>query len=847
MAHVEGMQKVPRFSMIGVMIWSLAVYFLLTIFLMLFVWVKSFPDPNLGSLARPAAAPPELSIEISLPSFLSFSLHTPEAQRPLVRLLRAFSILAIIVVPLSHLPIGSLLARRRRGRKIPDSLQIWCERAALRSARTTAGLCFLAAACDVAARILTLLGGDPRLHFFAIRSIPFYVVTALLVSFFVYYWQNYRIAILYSPHIFTRAGFVRSSPQLHRKTIRSQILLSKVITALLPIALVIFFLVAFLSSADMNALPEAQRSLLLGDFARLYGVLVAQGDIPASGSFVMPYLNVVDTILFIGGMATAFGITLVMLLLISKWSTQSIVVPLQELQHNVMATAQGDFSHETTVRDTDEIGELTENFNGMLASLRESDRLRIEKEAADTANRAKSAFLANMSHELRTPLNAILGFSQILGRSGTLDADQRQSLATISQSGAHLLSLINDILDMSKIEAGRAEAHPAAFDLREMLTAIEGMFALRAREKGLTLIFDTAPDLPRHVRTDEGKMRQVLVNLLSNAVKFTERGGITLRVRSRPEAVGDVRLLFEVEDTGIGIASGDIESIFEPFVQSRSAHAAQEGTGLGLAISRRYIQLLDGKMSVKSELGKGSIFSFDLRVEAAAQGEVAQARPRRRVIGLAPGQPRFRILVAEDRDSNRELLMKLLAPLKLDVRGVKNGAECVAVWESWQPHLIWMDMRMPVMDGYEATRRIKSGARGHATVVIALTASAFESDRRLILSEGCDDFVRKPFVEEEIFEKLEKHLGLRFLTEEQHAEEPAAAREPAVPLTSEILSPMPAQWRAEFRKATVEADYARLERMVENIRPTHPGAAEALAALLRGFEYEKILAALGNA
>jgi DNA-binding response OmpR family regulator len=158
-----------------------------------------------------------------------------------------------------------------------------------------------------------------------------------------------------------------------------------------------------------------------------------------------------------------------------------------------------------------------------------------------------------------------------------------------------------------------------------------------------------------------------------------------------------------------------------------------------------------------------------------------------------------------------------------------------------------MDMRMPVMDGYEATRRIKSGARGHATVVIALTASAFESDRRLILSEGCDDFVRKPFVEEEIFEKLEKHLGLRFLTEEQHAEEPAAAREPAVPLTAEMLSPLPAQWRAEFRKATVEADYARLERMVENIRPTHPGAAEALAALLRGFEYEKILAALGNA
>jgi signal transduction histidine kinase/DNA-binding NarL/FixJ family response regulator len=839
-------RKVPRFSMIGVVISSLVVYFLLTIFLMLFVWVKSFPDPILGAPAPPDAAPPGLTFDISVPSFLTFSLHTPEAQRPIVRLLRALSLLAIVAVPLGHVPISSLLARRRRGREVSESLQILSERLALRSARSTAVLCFLAAGSDVTARIITLLGGDSRLHMFAVRCIPFYVVTALLVSFFVYYWQNYRIAILYSPYIFTRTGFVRGSPRPRRKTIRSQILLSKVITALLPIALVILFLVALLSSADMNALPEAQRSLLLGDFARLYAVMVAQGEIPGTGSFTMPYLNVADTVLFMGGMATAFGITLVMLLLISKWSTLSIVVPLQELQHNVMATAEGDFSHETPVRDTDEIGELTENFNGMLASLRGSERLRIEMEAADTANRAKSAFLATMSHELRTPLNAILGFSQILGRSGTLDADQRQSVATISQSGAHLLSLINDILDMSKIEAGRTELHTVAFDFREMLGGIEGMFVLKARDKGLALIFDLAPDIPRHVRTDEGKLRQVLVNLMGNAVKFTERGGITLRARSRPEAAGDVRLMFEVEDTGVGIAPGDLEAIFEPFVQSRNAPTAQEGTGLGLAISRGHIQLLGGKVAVQSELGKGSIFSFDLRAALAAQDDVTQPRLRRTVVGVAPGQQRFRILVAEDRDSNRELLMKLLAPLELDVRGVKNGAECVSMWESWQPHLIWMDMRMPVMDGYEATRRIKASARGQATVVIALTASAFESDRRLILSEGCDDFVRKPFVEEEIFEKLEKHLGLRFVTEEQHGGKPDAAPEPAAPLTAELLSPLPAQWRAEFHKATVEADYARLARMVEEIRPDHPDAAAALAALLRGFEYEKILAALDS-
>jgi len=248
-------------------------------------------------------------------------------------------------------------------------------------------------------------------------------------------------------------------------------------------------------------------------------------------------------------------------------------------------------------------------------------------------------------------------------------------------------------------------------------------------------------------------------------------------------------------------------------------------------------------MSATSEVGKGSVFSFDVRVALSEQGQVASPRPTRRIVGLAPGQPRFRLLIAEDRDSNRELLTKILAPLGFEVRGVRNGAECVALWESWEPQLIWMDMRMPVMDGYEATRKIKATAKGQATVIIALTASAFESDRRLILSEGCDDFVRKPFVEEEIFEKLEKHLGVRFLTEEGAGGTGGpAARE--TPLTPEAVAALPSDWREGFRKATVEADFARLQAMIEAIRPSHSEAARALASLVEGFQYEKILAAL---
>ena len=826
--------------MFRVVLAGIILYVLLTVFLMIFVWWKSAALAGMAAQTGGSLTP--LAFELSVRSFVAFTMHMPPAVSPFVRLCRIITVLSIVAILGVHMPLNVLLAKRRRGKKVPERLQEGAENIALRSAVTTGTLSFVAAASDVSARTIAMMAANVYDQRLALRSIPFYVVVVLLISFFVYYWQNHRIRIIYSPFIFTRPGFVQASRKLRHKTILVQMSLSKVITALLPICLVILYLFAFRSTADLNALPADQRNVLLGDFAPLYHTLAERGVIPNIGPLEVPYLTAADTLLFFGGVSTAFVITLVLLVLISKWSTLGIVVPLKELQRNVMLTARGDFSHVTPVRDTDEIGDLTENFNGMIASLRESGRLRIEKEAAVTANRAKSAFLANMSHELRTPLNAILGFAQLLGRGTNLDPDQKENVQTISRSGTHLLSLINDILDMSKIEAGRTELNPAPFDLKETLVALEEMFRLKAQEKGLTLIWDIAPDVPRHVSTDEGKLRQVLVNLLGNAIKFTDRGGATLRVRSRPEAAGGLRLLFEVEDSGVGIADEEAGSLFEPFVQSRSASVSQEGTGLGLAISKNYVTLLGGKITVKSEQGKGSLFAFDVRAELADASKVAPVRPRRRVVSLAPGQPRYKLLIAEDRDSNRELLIKLLSPLGFDVRGVRNGAECVALWEEWQPQLIWMDMRIPVMDGYEATRRIKSSVHGQATVIIALTASAFESDRRLILSEGCDDFVRKPFVEEEIYEKLEKHLGVRFITEEEEEAKKSASPSPEV--TVELLSPLPAPWREEFRKATVEADYSKLQRMITEIQAINPAAAAALSALVGGFEYEKILVAL---
>ncbi len=837
--------KIPRFSTLGVVVSGVFLYFLLTFFVMFMLYVRSASLEVLGGHSAAAVAVDKTSLEnfgVSISEFLDAEEHMPKNLRPLGFLLRFISIATLVCILLYHSPLATYFSLRRRQRKIPENLQKWCELLAQSSARFTAVMCFLAAAADSTISLLRFSEIGGRAPLYLLRSVPFYAIVAILISSFIFYWQNYRIRILYSPFIFIRSGFVRESPRTHRKSIKSQITLSMVITALLPMTLVVFYLVAYISSTDFRALTADQRSILLGDFLSVYPLMEKLAD---PQSIVLPYLSALDTVSFISGIVSAFVISALMLSKISKWSTLSIAVPLQELQRNVMRTSQGDFSAVTSVRDTDEVGELTENINSMLKSLRESERLRSDKESAEEANRAKSAFLANMSHELRTPLNAILGFAQLLARGENLTEEQRENVKTISQSGAHLLSLINDVLDMSKIEAGRVEAVPAAFDLHEMLAGLESMFSVKAEEKGLNVVFDFPSDLPRFVVSDAGKLRQILVNLIGNAVKFTGAGGVTLRVKSGPEAAGALRLFFEVEDTGIGIPAEEIDSLFKPFVQSRGATESAEGTGLGLSICRAYVGLLGGTIAVKSEPGKGSVFSFDIRVEAASETSMAPAPSSRRITGLVPGQPLFRILIAEDKDSNRDLLMKLLVPLGFDVRGAKNGAECVSLWESWEPHLIWMDMRMPVMDGYEATRRIKSTVKGQATVIIALTASAFERDKRVILSDGCDDFVRKPFVEEEIYGMLEKHLGVKFSVEDTVK----PAKSPSSPslkdLAPELLKRVSPEWKEGFKKALVEADYACLKKLTDDIRMDNPEAAEAIDGLLSRFEYEKITSVFG--
>jgi PAS domain S-box-containing protein len=488
--------------------------------------------------------------------------------------------------------------------------------------------------------------------------------------------------------------------------------------------------------------------------------------------------------------------------------------------------------------------------------------------AAEAANRAKSVFLANMSHELRTPLNAILGFAQLMTRDPGLTAEQQENLETIGRSGEHLLGLINDVLELSKIEAGRVALHEESFDLHRLLEGLEEMFHLRAQDKGLMLIFDRAPDVPRYVRADEGKLRQVLMNIVGNAVKYTREGGVTLRVGSKEslapaatsagdgvgsKGVGDsllptaCSLLFEVEDTGPGIAPEELDAVFDPFKQTATGQKSQEGTGLGMPISRQFVRLMGGDLTFSSEFGVGSLFKFDVQIHLADAADVPTARPARRVIGLEPDQPVYRLLVVEDREANRKLLVNLLTtlgqpPTGFAVREAANGLEAVELWERWQPHLIWMDLRMPVMDGHEATRRIKATTQGQATVVVALTASAFEEDRAMILSGGCDDYVRKPFREAEIFDMLAKHLGVRFVYEEGARPVGVPAEAAAGLLTTAALAALPADWVASLHQAASQLDADLILDLLDQIRDQHAPLADAMEGLVYDFRFDTILA-----
>jgi signal transduction histidine kinase/CheY-like chemotaxis protein len=465
------------------------------------------------------------------------------------------------------------------------------------------------------------------------------------------------------------------------------------------------------------------------------------------------------------------------------------------------------------------------------------------KEAAEAANHAKTIFLDNMSHELRTPLNAILGFTQIMERDEAFPARQRKNLATIDRAGEHLLSMINDVLDMSKIEAGRVTVERSAFDLGQLLQDIGAMVEGRAEAKQLRFLLEVDPELPRYVVTDAGKLRQILLNLLGNAVKFTQDGGLVLRASSEPTGVTEeVCLRLEVEDTGQGIAEEAQASVFNAFIQSK-AYGSDKGTGLGLAISRRLVELLGGAIELRSRIGEGSIFRFHVPAALATAADVVPVHEPRRVVGLAPGQVHdWRILSVEDNPDNRDLMRSVLENVGLAVREAHDGAQGVALFQEWRPHLVLMDIRMPVMDGREAVSRIRALSDGSDCPVIAVSASTFRDEREQIIADGFDDFLRKPYRQSEVYELLERYLEIRFELEQTEGPPSTAKRSISV----DDVARLPADWRERLGQHARQGRVEDIEGLVVQVRDREPEVAAALSRLLRDYELERIIELAGG-
>jgi len=587
----------------------------------------------------------------------------------------------------------------------------------------------------------------------------------------------------------------------------------------------------------------------------------------------------------------------------ARWITQ----PILKLNQAAKNLREGQWEQEAEVHSSrqDELGELAQSFSTMATQLQaafktleqrvsertveltESNRqLAVAKEKAEVANQAKSAFIANMSHELRSPLNAILGFSYLLTRAPELPPDHRNNIRIINQSGEHLLSLINNVLDLSKIEAGKTTLNLQNFDLWNLLDQTADMFRLRAENQGLQLLLERGSNVPRYLYTDLLKLRQVLINLLNNALKFTTEGSVTLRVNSHSSFVNGqandqqpttnnqkitddqepitnnkqqttnnkqpITIQFEVEDTGSGIATEEQEQLFQAFSQTQTGKDTQEGTGLGLAISRQFVQLMGGEIKVNSQVGVGSNFIFDIQAPLGDTNKIAPNQPTRKIVALAPNQPRYKILVVDDKATNRQLLIQLLNPLGFLLREATNGQEAIAIWQEWEPDLIFMDMQMPVMDGYEATKQIKSTARGQVTAVIAFTASVLEEHKAVVLDIGCDDFVPKPFHETDIFEKMNKHLGVSYLYEEDnrqiyHHQQADSTQQMTALLAPTNLAILPKDLLHALEAAAIRSKMTQVNSLIEEVRTLNTPLADALATLAHGFKYHIIASLIKQA
>jgi signal transduction histidine kinase len=475
----------------------------------------------------------------------------------------------------------------------------------------------------------------------------------------------------------------------------------------------------------------------------------------------------------------------------------------------------------------------------LLERRRAEEAIGVAKQAAEAANRAKSVFLASMSHEIRTPMNSILGYAQLLQRDDRLTGEQRDMLGVIQRSGDHLLSLINDVLEMSKIEAGHRHLVKGNVDLRALLDDVERMFRLRCEAAVLSFTVQRAHDVPRYVVGDEGKLRQVLVNLLGNAVKFTKQGGVTVHVSLA--LGGQDRLVVRIADTGPGIGPDDYEEIFRPFVQAR-AGVREGGTGLGLSLSREFARLMGGDITVESRVGQGSVFTFEIPFEPGEGPITGRRLPSPgRVQSLVDDAVPRRILVADDDEDARGWLTELLRQVGFQVDTAADGVDAVAVCKARRPHLVLMDLNMPRMDGYAAMRALRAIPGGPPMAIVAVTATAFDEGRDAIFEAGADGWLRKPVSEADLFDEIARHLSVRY---RYAPARPARSFSPQPGAILPLVAGSP-DLRDNIIAVARIGDYERLIELIKQLPPEQARIAEELSRLAANFAYDRIELLLG--
>ncbi len=486
------------------------------------------------------------------------------------------------------------------------------------------------------------------------------------------------------------------------------------------------------------------------------------------------------------------------------------------------------------------------------------------KEEAEAANRSKSIFLANMSHEIRTPMNAILGYAQLLKHDNSIDGRHHRSLDIINRSGNHLLQLIDDILEMSKIEAGRSVLHEVYCDFESLLQDIANMFRLRASEKGLQLLIEKDDRLPEYISVDEGKVRQVLVNVLGNAMKFTDQGGIIIRIGQMDDIKTEdepdkllyedekVMINIEVEDSGCGIAESGAKSIFGAFVQAEEGQSQGTGTGLGLAISRKFARLLGGDLVLLcSQPGVGSLFSFTFKCRVISNEQYQQhiSHQESRVQAIDSTCRNWKVLVVDDRDTNRDFLRQMLSRIGFIVQEAVDGEDAIRKYEAWHPDIILMDLIMPKMDGYTAINQIRAMQDGSYPVIIALSASVMDGKGERAIELGADAFLRKPFRESELLENIHNLCDIDYIYDiEEDLFEASSLQEKGelLPGLRQDLKNIPTSQMKALLEAVESGDMQSLSFLIEEVALLEKGLADYLRILAENYDYAAIIKLLGN-